>query len=759
VRLPEVADQLGLKQDTFEVLGCFAGGMGMCLRLRALEGGAEFALKSPLPELVSDANSTARFVEELRVWLAASACTGVAEALAVIKINEMPAVVGTWLEGGDWTKTIKSTPPQVCLTNLLRIVRTLDWVRENLGVIHRDLKPANILLDNQQLAHVADWGLARPVSKLFSDLHLGNPGRYARPAEIHETRLGAFVGTVLYAAPEQIIGSATVDHRADIYSLGCIMFELETGAPPFLGEDVAEIAAKHLRVAVPKIGGLLRSTKLGIEKIIARCLEKDPNARYPTYYELAQALAEVAKRQRLDVSKSAIATRYRRNVPGRGYPALLPENAIRSPDGAFAVVEWEDIAPLFDEADNLIGLGRFTDGAKILERFYVPEAVADRSEWDRMHFTGCNLAYCLSSIEANQEKALRIFEQLSPLRGKPVNFYINFSLALLRAHRGEDALNVCQRGVRYYPDDPDLIGNLAIALLHTDHKSEAAEACLKRLSIRRDLHSLEESAVTLQSIAGDLKFADLPSAAKYAQLALELANEGLMLKPDHAPLLLSRGRTYRFFNRGELAAGDYKAVSECPCHRTIKETALLQFAGILEEDKLYDSALSFVEKWKPHIASLEIAQDIEAIKMRIVCHQFMLGKIQNGHRAVVPEVVEFFRSTTGVHDAPKYPVDFAKVEEWLGKSSEAMSILEAALKTKPDNLDAIQTLTQILLNSGHQKEAEAWAQQLIQIAPWKAEAYDLAALVARRVGDEQAAAAFKSEGDRIFNLESELLTL
>ena len=112
MRLPEVADHLGLKQDGFQVLGCFAGDMGICLRLRHSEGGAEIALKSPLPELVSDANSSARFIEELRVWLAASACTGVAEALAVVRINEMPAVVGRWLEGGDWRKTIKTASAQ-----------------------------------------------------------------------------------------------------------------------------------------------------------------------------------------------------------------------------------------------------------------------------------------------------------------------------------------------------------------------------------------------------------------------------------------------------------------------------------------------------------------------------------------------------------------------------------------------------------------------------------------------------------------------
>ncbi len=726
----------------------------MCLRLRALEGGAEFALKSPLPELVSDANSTARFVEELRVWLAASACTGVAEALAVIKINEMPAVLATWFDGGDWTKTIKSTSPQVCLTNLLRIVRTLDWVRENLGVIHRDLKPANILLDNQQLAHVADWGLARPVSKLFSELHLGNPGRYERPAEIHKTRLGAFVGTVLYAAPEQIVGSANVDHRADIYSLGCIMFELETGSPPFLGKDVGEIASKHLRVAVPKLGGLLRSTKLGIETIIARCLEKTPDARYRTYKKLAHALEEGAKRRRLSVDKATVSTRYNRFVIGQGDAEVLPKDAIRLPGKPLVVI---DAAPYFAEVNSLMALGRFREAANILRRFYLPDT-ADRAEWGPMHGTGTNLAYCLSSMGEDQEEAIRIFGELSPSRGKSANFYINFALALLRAQRPKHALDVCNRGIRYYPDDPDLLGNLSIALLLTGQKSEAAETCLKLLSMRRDLHSLEDSAGTLQSIADGLKFTDMPNAAKYAKLALELASEGLMLKPNHAELLLNRGDTYRFFNRGDLAMADYEMVCQCPCPLKIKETAVGRGAAVLERDKLYEAAVEFVDKWRPQLTWADIIEDIEAVKMRIVCAS-MIGKIEDGERIVFREVVEFFRSAKTKEGNPKYPVYLAKVEDWVGETTIAIGILDASLKRVPNDFDAIHSLAQILVNACYYDEAKAWANRLIEVAPWKAEAYDLAEFVSSRSGDNEAAHKFKVEGDRIFAIESELLTL
>jgi eukaryotic-like serine/threonine-protein kinase len=163
VRLPEAADQLGLGVDEFEVVGCFAGGMGVCLQLYHRGTGQEFGLKSPRPEFVANERALARFLEELRVWLAASASSGVVEALAVFRLNHMPVMISRWLKGGDWTNTMATMSAQSCWVNLLRVVRTLDWAVASIGVAHRDLKPANILLDEECLAYVSDWGLAKPI--------------------------------------------------------------------------------------------------------------------------------------------------------------------------------------------------------------------------------------------------------------------------------------------------------------------------------------------------------------------------------------------------------------------------------------------------------------------------------------------------------------------------------------------------------------------------------------------------------------------
>lgn len=754
VRLPEAADHLGLRVDEFEVAGCFAGGMGVCLHLCHRDTGQEFGLKSPRPEFVANELALARFLEELRVWLAASASSGVVEALAVFRLNHMPVVISRWLKGGDWTNTMATMSAQSCWVNLLRVARTLDWAVASLGVAHRDLKPANILLDEEGLAYVSDWGLAKPIETTLQELGTGSIVKYQRFSASHQTQHGTFVGTVLYAAPEQIMGSGSVDHRADIYSLGCIMYELETGSPPFLGTDAMDIAKKHLSQPVPSIGGSAGSARLGIPEIIFRCLAKDPAFRFQAHSDLADALESTAKQRQIELGSTAISMRYKSSLlrhPG----AYLRESEQSSPQVGWASAE-EDITAALGEADNLMGLGRVEDARAILERFYIADA-GSAEAWEMMHAIGCNLAYCLSQLEDDQEQALRIFDQLSPLRDKPPNFYINFALALLRAKRPAEALQVCRRGVRYFPHDPDLLGNFSIALLKTGEDSEAAEVCLRRLAIRRDIHSLEESAVTLCRIAANLKWKDLPTAATYGRLAIELATEGIALNPKFPSLFFARGNAYRFFNRTDLASADYKTAIEIPWHHTMREIALQRLVETLEKEKLCESALSLIDKWSSHVLSDEIRQDIEAVKMRMLFAQLLADTGQNDHYAAGKEIIDFFRSATTEAGTPKYPDEQARVEDWIGRRGEAVQILNTALTETPEHLEVMETLIRVLIGETDYQAAAVWAKRLIEAAPYKAEGHDLAAEIANRTGNRRAADQFRVEAERLFALEQQLL--
>jgi serine/threonine protein kinase len=250
------------------------GGMGTCVKIQDTYGGI-YALKASQGFWVEDRVAWDRFIEEMKVWLTLSSCDGVVEAYCITRMNELPCICAQWMEGGHLRPLMSRKDPEFFSASVYRLVRTLKWVYNQYRIMHRDLKPENILLDRAQLVYISNWGLARPLAKesKLADLSIARLKSTSRP---ELTQSGEFLGTIFYASPEQIVGSKTIDYRSDIYSLGCILFEWETGHPPFIGKTPEEIAFQHLYQEPPRLGRRFRSTTFGAEKLIARCLEKDP---------------------------------------------------------------------------------------------------------------------------------------------------------------------------------------------------------------------------------------------------------------------------------------------------------------------------------------------------------------------------------------------------------------------------------------------------------------------------------------------------
>ncbi|MGH7645096.1 MAG: protein kinase domain-containing protein, partial [Gemmatimonadales bacterium] len=143
------------------------------------------------------------------------------------------------------------------------------------GVVHRDVKPENILLSGGE-AVVADFGIARAISAAGGD---------------HLTQTGIAMGTPAYMSPEQALGSGEVDGRSDIYSLGCVLYEMLVGAPPFRGATAQAVLAGHFATPAPSVRGTRDAVPEAVERAIMAALAKDPADRFATAADLAAALA------------------------------------------------------------------------------------------------------------------------------------------------------------------------------------------------------------------------------------------------------------------------------------------------------------------------------------------------------------------------------------------------------------------------------------------------------------------------------------
>jgi eukaryotic-like serine/threonine-protein kinase len=144
------------------------------------------------------------------------------------------------------------------------------------GVLHRDVKPENILLAGGH-ALVADFGLARAIGA-------------ADYQKLTET--GIIVGTIFYMSPEQLKEDRGLDQRADIYSLGCILFEMLTGAPPYTGTSLRDVALKILRAPIPSVQRVRPEVPAAVDQAIAKALAKALTDRFASMPEFAAALPQ-----------------------------------------------------------------------------------------------------------------------------------------------------------------------------------------------------------------------------------------------------------------------------------------------------------------------------------------------------------------------------------------------------------------------------------------------------------------------------------
>jgi Tol biopolymer transport system component len=267
----------GRRLGSYQVLALAGrGGMGEVYRAHDDRLGRDVAIKVLPPVFSADADRLARFGGEARA-LAALNHPHVGAIYGLEDVEGVPALVLEFVEGETLAERLHRGPIPVrdALPIARQIADALDGAHRK-GIIHRDLKPANIKITPDGVVKVLDFGLAKAIASEPEAPRTGSP---TQTAAIGITRAGVILGTVEYMSPEQARG-LPVDARADIWALGCVLFEMLTGRPPFRGQTVTETLAA-ITEREPDWKALPAATPATIRDLLRRCLQRDLALRLP----------------------------------------------------------------------------------------------------------------------------------------------------------------------------------------------------------------------------------------------------------------------------------------------------------------------------------------------------------------------------------------------------------------------------------------------------------------------------------------------
>ncbi len=239
-------------------------------------GGDPVVLKVLREELYENEDLRRRFLRESG-YAASLDHPNIVKVLGTGEVDRVPYIAMQYIEGTDLYTLLEEGPLEadVAVAILAQVGAALDAAHA-LGLLHRDVKPGNVLIaprgkDRAPRCFLTDFGLSKRTSKDSVSL----------------TRPGDFVGTIAYTAPEQMLGSEP-HAAADIYSLGCLLFECLAGQPPFTGREV-EMMQAHIESPPPKLSK--KGFPPQLDAVIRKALAKEPAERYASCGELVQATA------------------------------------------------------------------------------------------------------------------------------------------------------------------------------------------------------------------------------------------------------------------------------------------------------------------------------------------------------------------------------------------------------------------------------------------------------------------------------------
>jgi TolB-like protein len=577
------------------------------------------------------------------------------------------------------------------------------------GIVHRDIKPGNILLTGQDHALVTDFGIARTVDQNTVD---------------RLTETGMIVGTPAYMSPEQASGERHVDARTDIYALGCVLYEMLAGEPPFTGPTAQAIAAKRITDPVPAIGRVRHTVPPAVDRALSRALAKVPADRYASAAELAAAL-------RAGHTGPAERPRRRFRIPRAGVAAV----ALLLLGGAYylwqgrAAPEASGPIPLAVLPFRTFGAG----GDSSVLAIGIPDAIITRLAGVKqmrlrptsavLRYAGMDtdpravgrelsVGYLVTGTVQAAANRLRVSVQLvrskdgSPVWGSAYDLArqdlltlqdsiaekVSASLAVRLSADEHDRL------YRRYTANPAayewyLRGRTQLARISEDGTRGALEAFERALALDSN-YALARAGLAMASADMHLRFASGPEVKVWGDRAQEEAARALSLDPNLAEAHLAKAAVSRksdFDWGGTLEEGG----------RALALNPNLDVAHYFREAAFYHLGLfDLAEREDREAVGLDPAEQVEQLRTRGVT-QFLQGRY--------PEAIKNLESARRSSSRAYTDSYLAQAYYYNGDSALAIATLDSLSQTTsaPAANRARAVLASFLAHRGEQEEAEA----------------------------------------------------
>lgn len=264
-----VSEALGGKYRIEGILG--SGGMGTVLRAHHIQLDRPVAIKVMHSELLSVPDAARRFALEAR----ATAALKSVHAVRILDIDRLPSgapfIVMELLAGIDLATMVADRGPLTVDRAIHYLLQAADAIAEahGQGIIHRDLKPQNMILTDEGIVKVVDFGLAKSLRP------------QGAPPESGRTATDVLVGSPAYMSPEQL-RSAHIDERTDIWGLGVTLYHLLTGSPPFAAPNMQLLTSLIMSKEPPRVAERRGDVSPTVDAVITRCMRKNPDDRYAT---------------------------------------------------------------------------------------------------------------------------------------------------------------------------------------------------------------------------------------------------------------------------------------------------------------------------------------------------------------------------------------------------------------------------------------------------------------------------------------------